>query len=230
LVDTLCFEQGYSGPVARLSLRGGATALLTMLMAAPVPHAHAQDDSAAKNGSSFTVYGGDRFAGSVRDSTTDSTINLQNGSSFALALDIGLDQNNQVEVFYSQQNSALASGAFSSKANNIGLTLYNYQIGGTDFIEEVGRGLYVLGGLGGTTVKPDRSGLNAETFFSGNLGIGWMVPLGAHIGLRFEARGYGILLNNNSAIFCGGSSGCIIAIKGNALYEGEVSAGITARF
>jgi hypothetical protein len=201
-----------------------------MLVAAPVQHARAQDDTAAKNGSSFTVYGGDRFAGSVRDSTTDSTINLRNGSSFALALDIGLDQNNQVEVFYSQQNSALASGAFSSKANNIGLTLYNYQIGGTDFIEEVGRGLYVVGGLGGTTVKPDRRDLNSETFFSGNVGVGWMVPIGAHVGLRFEARGYGILLNNRSAVFCGGAAGCTVAIKGNALFQGEALAGISARF
>jgi hypothetical protein len=212
------------------SMEGGATALLTMLVAAPVQHARAQDDAAAKNGSSFTVYGGDRFAGSVRDSTTDSAINLRNGSSFALALDIGLDQNNQVEVFYSQQNSALASGAFSSKANNIGLTLYNYQIGGTDFIEEVGRGLYVVGGLGGTTVKPDRSDLNSETFFSGNVGIGWMVPIGAHVGLRFEARGYGILLNNKSAVFCGGAAGCTVAIKGNAVFQGEALAGISARF
>ncbi len=224
------FEQGYSGPVARLGLRGGATALLTMLVAAPVQHARAQDDAAAKNGSSFTVYGGYRFAGSVRDSTTDSTINLRNGSSFALALDIGLDQNNQVEVFYSQQSSALASGAFSSKANNIGLTLYNYQIGGTDFIEEVGRGLYVVGGLGGTTVKPDRSDLNSETFFSGNVGVGWMVPIGAHVGLRIEARGYGILLNNRSAVFCGGAAGCTVAIKGNAVFQGEALAGISARF
>jgi hypothetical protein len=229
-VDTLCFEQGYSGSVARLGLRGGATALLTVLVAAPVQHARAQDDAAAKNGSSFTAYGGDRFAGSVRDSTTGSTINLRNGSSFALALDVGLDQNNQVEVFYSQQNSALASGAFSSKANNIGLTLYNYQIGGTDFIEEVGRGLYVVGGLGGTTVKPDRSDLNSETFFSGNVGVGWMVPIGAHIGLRFEARGYGILLNNRSVVFCGGAAGCTVAIKGNAVFQGEALAGISARF
>src|ERR1700676_3123167 len=176
--------------------------MLAMVLAASVHHAHSQDDSSSKSGSSLTVYGGDRFAGSVTDTTTDSTINLRNGSSFALALDIGLDQNNQVGMFYSQQNSALASGAFSSKANNIGLTLYNYQIGGTDFIEEVGRGLYVVGGLGGTTVKPDRSGLNSETFFSGNVGIGWMVPIGAHVGLRFEARGYGILLKNNRGLFC----------------------------
>src|SRR5260221_744300 len=127
-----------------------------MLVAAPVQHARAQDDAAAKNGSSFTVYGGYRFAGSVRDSTTDSTINLRNGSSFALALDIGLDQNNQVEVFYSQQNSALAPGTFSSKASNIGLTLYNYQIGGTKFFQEGGRRLYARRRPRGRRVETDR--------------------------------------------------------------------------
>jgi hypothetical protein len=87
-----------------------------------------------------------------------------------------------------------------------------------------------MGGLGATTAKPDRGGLNSETFFSGNLGIGWMVPLGAHVGLRFEARGYGILLNNHSAVFCGGTVGCTVAIKGTGLFEGEVLAGLSMRF
>ncbi len=205
-------------------------ALLVVLSAAPVKYAHAQSASTAKNESSITVYGGDRFGGSVTDSTSRSTINLGNGSSFALAVDIGLDWNTQLELFYSQQNTALTSGAFSSQANNTGLTLHNYQIGGTNFIEEVGRGLYVMGGLGATTAKPSRSGLNSETFFSGNLGIGWMVPLGAHVGLRFEARGYGILLNNHSAVFCGGTNGCNVAIKGTGLFQGEVLAGLSMRF
>ena len=215
---------------ARLSPIGGTTVLLALLMAATVPRAAALEASTAQFDRSITVYGGGRFGGGVRDSTTNSTIGLENGSSFALAFDIGLDQNTQLEVFYSQQNSALASGAFSSKANNIGLTLYNYQIGGTNFFEEVGRGLYVVGGIGGTTVKPDRNDLNSETFFSGNVGVGWMVPIGAHVGFRFEARGYAILLNNKSAVFCGGNAGCTIAIKGNAVFQGEALAGIAARF
>jgi hypothetical protein len=147
-----------------------------------------------------------------------------------VALDIGLDPNRQVELFYSHQNTALTSGAFSSQAKNFGLTLFNYQIGGTVFIEEMGRGPYFMGGIGGTTARPDQSGLNSETFFSGNLGIGWMVPLGAHVGLRFEARGYGILLKNNSALFCGGTAGCTVAIKGNGLFEGEVLGGLSVRF
>lgn len=204
--------------------------MLGVLMAAPMQYAHAQTASNARYESSVTVYGGDRFAGGVTDSTTNSTIHLANGSSIALAVDIGLDSNTQLELFYGRQNTALTSGAFSSQANNIGLTLYNYQIGGTNFIDGVGRGLYVMGGIGGTTAKPDRGGLNSETFFSGNLGIGWMVPLGPQVGLRFEGRGYGILLNNHSALFCGGSSGCTVSIRGSGLFQGEVLAGISVRF
>jgi hypothetical protein len=215
---------------ARSFSRGWASALLVVLAAVPLHYAHAQSGSAAMYENSITVYGGYRFGGSVTDTATNSTIDLENDSSFALAADIGLDPNRQIEIFYSQQHTALTSGVFSPQANNIGLTLYNYQIGGTAFIEEVGRGLYVMGGIGGTTAKPDAAGLNSETFFSGNLGVGWMVPLAPHVGVRFEARGYGILLNNSSALFCGGRAGCTFTVKGNALFEGEVLAGLSIRF
>jgi hypothetical protein len=207
----------------------GKAAVLAGLMIAPLPYARAQV-AASKNDSSVSLYGGERFGGSATDSTSNSSISLQNGSSFAVAVDIGLDPNRQIELFYSHQTTAVTSGALSSQAKSIGLILYNYHLGGTVFIEELGRGPYVMGGIGGTTAKPDRNGLSSETFFSGNLGAGWMVPLGAHIGLRFEARGYGILLKNNSAIFCGGTAGCTISIKGSGLFEGEVLAGLTVRF
>ena len=204
--------------------------LLLVLLAAPLQHAHAQTDNTGRYENGVTVYGGYRYGGSVTDSTTNSTIDLADGSSVAMSIDFGLDSNRQIEIFISRQHTALTSGAFSSQANNIGLTLYNYQIGGTNYIDELGRGLYVMGAIGGTTAKPDQSGLNSETFFSGNLGIGWMVPLAKNIGLRFEARGYAILLNNNGAIFCGGARGCTVAINGNALFEGELLAGIVFRF
>ena len=73
---------------------------------------HADTSSTARYENSFTVYGGYRFGGSVTDSTTNSTIDLNSGSSFALALDIGIDPGRQIELFYSQQNTALSSGGF----------------------------------------------------------------------------------------------------------------------
>jgi hypothetical protein len=204
--------------------------LLVALVVAPAQCARAQSISAAKNESSVSLYGGGRFGGSVTDSTTNSSIDLKNGSSFGLAVDIGLDRSRQVELFYSQQDTAFTSGAFSSQTANVRLTLHNYHIGGTAFIEEIGRGVYVMGGIGGTTATPKGSGRNSDTFFSGNLGVGWMVPFSAHVGFRFEARGYGIVLNNNSALFCGGAAGCKAAIKGNGLFYGEALAGVAIRF
>jgi hypothetical protein len=196
----------------------------------PTMHASAQASAPANNESSVTLYGGGRFGGSVTDSTNNSSIDLKNGSSFGLAVDIGLDRARQVEIFYSQQDTALTSGTFSSQSGNAGLTLRNYHVGGTAFIDEIGSGAYVMGGIGGTTATPKGGGSNSETFFSGNLGVGWMMPIAKHVGLRFEARGYGIALRGSGALFCGGHSGCTVAIKGNGLFYGEVLAGVAARF
>jgi hypothetical protein len=209
---------------------GRASALIIFLIAAPVPLVHAQDGARTKPENSITIYGGERFGGSLTDATSGSSVDLQNGSSFAAAVDIGLDHGTQLEFFYSRQNTSVTSNAFSPKANDIGLELNNYHLGGTAFIDGVGHGVYVMGGLGATTAKSKASGRSTETFLSGNIGVGWMVPLARHVGLRFEARGYGILLSNNTAVFCGDTAGCTAAIKGNAIFEGEVLAGITARF
>ena len=203
---------------------------LVVFVCVPVKYASAQSTPSVHNESSVTVYGGDRFGGSVTDSTTNSSIDLKNGSSFALAVDIGLDRSRQVELFYSQQDTAPTSGAFSSQSGNVRLTLHSYHIGGTAFIDEIGSGVYVMGGIGGTTATPKGGGLNSQTFFSGNLGAGWMVPIAKHVGFRFEARGYGVLLNGNGSLFCGGAAGCTVAIKGRSLFYGEVLGGVTVRF
>jgi hypothetical protein len=70
----------------------------------------------------------------------------------------------------------------------------------------------------------------ARGFRMGWAAVRWMVPLGLHVGRRFEARGYGTLLDNHSAVLCGGNTGCIIAIKGDGLFQGEVLAGLSIRF
>jgi Outer membrane protein beta-barrel domain len=212
-------------PTGRLRL----IAPLMVLVCVPAAYASAQS-TATFNESSVTLYGGGRFGGTVTDATTNQSIDLKDGSSFGLAVDIGLDRNRQVELFYSQQNTALTSGAFSPQSGNVGLTLHNFHLGGTLFIDEIGNGVYVMGGIGGTTATPKASGLNSATFFSGNLGVGWMISVSKNVGFRFEARGYGILLNGSGSLFCGGASGCTAAVNGQGVFYGEVLAGVTARF
>jgi hypothetical protein len=81
-----------------------------------------------------------------------------------------------------------------------------------------------------TYMDPSLNGLTSETRFSMNLGIGYMIPIGKHLGIRFEARGYGTLLSNDGGIFCNSGKGCVIAINGQALYQGEGLIGLSARF
>ena len=63
-----------------------------------------------------------------------------------------------------------------------------------------------------------------------NLGVGYLLPIGRNLGLRFEARGYATLLNNSSSMFCGSNAGCVVSIQGTALYQGEALIGLSGRF
>lgn len=199
-------------------------------MAVSMQEACAQTPPGPIKESSITVYGGYRFGGSLTDVATNATVDIKNDVSGAVAVDIGIDPQSQVQFFYSQQNTVMSSGAFPPAVNNIGISLHAYHVGGTFFIEEAGHGAYVVGGIGATHARPDRGDLSSETFLSGNLGIGWMLPIGRRAGIRFEARGYGILVDNDSALFCGSNTGCIVSIKGNAVYQVEALVGLSVRF
>jgi hypothetical protein len=179
--------------------------------------------------SGLTLYGGARFGGSFTDANTNQTWELQDGGSLAGALDIGIDRQTQFQVFVGHQNSSLKASGFAPTTDNFGLDVTYYHVGGTYFFDQVGRGGYVVGGLGATVLKPEQSGLNSETKASANIGIGYMIPLGRHFAVRLEARGYGTLLNNSGGLFCGGG-GCAVSIKGQTFTQGEVLAGVSLRF
>jgi hypothetical protein len=61
-----------------------------------------------------------------------------------------------------------------------------------------------------------------------NLGIGYQLPLGERVALRFEARGYATLVDSDSALFCSG--GCVVSIKGDTVTQGDILLGLTFRY
>jgi len=180
--------------------------------------------------SSVTAYGGYVFGGSVTDSTTGQTVDVLDAPSYALALDFGLDPRSQVQVFFNHQQTHIQAPSFLSGSPQIGLGISYLQLGGTYFIDGIGHGVYVMGGVGVTYMSPSVSDLSSETRLSLNAGIGYMIPLGKHFGIRFEARGYATLLNNNGGIFCGSNKGCVITINGQGFYQGEGLVGLAVRF
>ena len=185
---------------------------------------------AAPKESGVTVYAGYRFSGGFTDETTGKTWALTEGPSFAVAADFAIDSKTQWEIFISHRNSSLRASGFSPVSpapDKISLGVTYYHLGGTYFVDNIGKGVYVVGGLGATHFDPGAD-LSSALRFSLNLGVGYMIPLGQTLAVKLEGRGYVTLVNSSSAFLCSG--GCVVQIKGETLTQGEAMAGLVWRF
>lgn len=113
------------------------------------------------------------------------------------------------------------------------LDITHYLIGGT----YVGGGdrvrPYLAAGIGAAHISPDGPGYDSDTVFGFGLGVGAQVFPASRVGLRFEGRMLGSLIDSDSAIFCatGPQQGatCAFRASGDALLQWEVFAGLTIR-
>ena len=102
-------------------------------------------------------------------------------------------------------------------------------MGGNVFLDgQVGRGPYLVGGVGLTVFDPDGGAYAAEVRPSMNLGIGYEFALSQWASLRVEARGYATLVNSSGGFMCSG--GCVVNVRGDVVSQGEVLVGLAARF
>jgi len=188
----------------------------------PVPAERAKE-------SNLTVYGGYRFSSGLSTDNGGSW-ELTEGPSFAVAADFGIDSKTQWELLVSYRNSSLKAAGFSPVApfsDKIQLGVTYYHVGGTYFVDSIGKGVYVVGGLGATYFNPGAD-LSSELRFSLNLGVGYMIPLGKTLAVKLEGRGYITLVNSSGGFLCSG--GCVVQVKGDTLTQGEVLAGLAWRF
>ena len=194
-----------------------SAAVISMAAAAP---------ATAQN--AVTLYGGYRGGGSFEQSTSPNTsVDLQSSAAFSASLDWGLDAARQVQVFASYQSTDIA--AYGNAAPAVPLTVSYLHLGGTNFFEgAIGRGAYLVGGLGVTRMSPGLAGLSDEYRPSMNLGLGYQLPLAPSFALRFELRGYLTLVNSNANLFCSG--GCVITLRGDALTQAEAMVGLSFGF
>ncbi len=179
----------------------------------------------------FTLYGGFRDGGSFTDAYTDQSLSIDGSGTIAASLDWGLDGARQAQLFLSHQRSHLGldQGPLTPVGSQLPLNVTYLHIGGTVFFDgEIGKGGYLVGGLGATWFDPTQSGYSDELRASMNLGLGYQLPLGERFALRFEARGYLTLVNSSGGLFCSG--GCVVAIKGDAVTQGEVQVGLSYRY
>lgn len=182
---------------------------------------------AAAQNNALTVYGGWRGGGSF-DGGTSSNASATLDSSFAgsASLDWAIDASRQVQLFGSVQSTDLPAFAGNPA---VPMRVTYLHLGGTNFFDgAIGRGVYVVGGLGATWLAPDLAGLSNEVRPSLNVGIGWQWPVAPSISLRFELRGYLTLMDSSSRMFCSGS--CAVWIEGDLMTQGEAMVGVSFGF
>jgi hypothetical protein len=185
---------------------------------------------AAGKDSAVTVYGGYRGGGSFTDANTEQGMKLESNGAVSVAVDLPYDGARQFQIFVSEQrtNLLLDTAAFPGSSNRLPMDIYYLHFGGTYFWDgEVGKGAYVVGGLGATLFNPGQ-GYKSELYPSINVGFGYQWLLGNTFAVRVEGRGYGTLINSSGGIFCSGS--CVVSIKGDSIGQGELMLGLSARF
>ena len=175
----------------------------------------------------LTVYGGWRAGGDFTEVASGRNVSLDSSGVGALSLDFALDASRQWQLYLSHQKTQLALDP--AGASPLPLTVTYLHLGGTVFFDgPVGRGPYVVGGLGLTALQPGLAGYSNELRPSMNLGLGYQVPLGESLALRFETRAYATLVSSSGQIFCSG--GCVLAVKGSALTQVDAQLGLSLRF
>lgn len=179
-----------------------------------------------------TLYGAYRSGGSFTDSSTQASLKLDGSAAAAVALDVALDAHRQVQWYLSHQRTDIdiaAAATSSASPDKLPLQLTYLHLGGSVFFEgPVGKGPYLVGGLGATLFRPGLAGLSDEIRPSMNLGLGYQWPLAERIALRLEARGYVTLVNSSGGFLCSG--GCVVSIQGDTLTQGEVQLGLSFGF
>ncbi len=175
----------------------------------------------------FTVYGGYRGGGGFRtDADPQQRLDLKSGAAASVAFGWAVDSSRQVQLFASYQSTDVEA---SSSTPSVPLTVSYLHLGGTNYFEGgIGRGAYVVGGIGATRLAPGLAGLSAEYFPSMNLGLGYQWPIAGPLSLRMELRGYFTLVNSSSRLFCSG--GCVVAIKGDGFTQAEALLGLNVAF
>lgn len=177
-------------------------------------------------GKGFSLYAGYQFGGSFTDDTSGRSVQLREGGSFGASLDFPLDASSEFQVFYNHQSTEFTPWPYPNSSDRLRLDYLH--IGGTYFPDELGHGVYVVGGIGATRMTPDAAGFDPATRISMNVGLGYLLPLSKYVGIKFEARGFATAIGSNVAVFCSG--GCVARLTASAVTQGVFLIGISARF
>jgi hypothetical protein len=172
---------------------------------------------------------GTQGGGELEHDDTGATLEMAEKPVRALVIGTPLNDEQELELFYSRQQTRLRDSSAVSNETLSSLDVHYLHVGGTVPSDSLaGWQGFISGGLGVTHFTPLPSELDPETRASISVGLGarWMPT--RRVGLRFETRLYGTLFNSNTSVFCSG--GCVMTVSGDLLTQYAVFGGIVFRF
>ena len=204
--------------------------LLLLILCCGATNAYAQSESLD---SSFTVFGSLRTGGEFQEEETDIVYDAKDSSAYGLIWNTRHSGTTEWEVYFSHQPTEVQRQDPLVDAPEFDLDLYTLQFGGTYLFDSEGVQSYLVMTLGGTHMKADSEAGDSETYLSGSIGLGFKFLETQRVGFRLEARANGVLVRDNSRLFCRTGpdlNACLVEIQGDFFTQVEIMAGLTFRF
>jgi len=161
---------------------------------------------------------------------------LHEGNAEGLILDIRTSAgDSQWEVLYAHQDTELETQPSFVGGPTLDIDVSHFQFGGTYLFEDSSDTIvpFIALTAGLARFEPELDGAEAENYFSWSFGGGVQLRAERRIGVRLEARVFGSLIDDDSALFCVSSpevSSCAVVVEGDQLYQVEARVGVVVHF
>ena len=161
---------------------------------------------------------------------------IREGNANGLILDIAtLEGDAQWEVLYAHQDTTLETQPSFIGEPTMEVDVSYLQFGGTYLFQVATESTapFIALTAGITRFEPGLDAAEAENYFSWSLGGGVQLRANRRVGVRLEARVFGSLIDDDSALFCVSSpelNSCALIVEGDSLYQFEARVGVVARF
>jgi hypothetical protein len=208
---------------------------LLVLLGATAAQAAAQDAPPRFEMTPYAAYrvGGEFEPQSATGDAGTEGFELRDSNAAGLILDIRTAEgNSQWEVLYAQQNTEVETQAAFSGGPTIEIDVRHYQFGGTYLFDDASDTTVPFIALTAGLARFDAADAQAESYFSWSLG-GVQLRADRRIGVRLEARAFGTVIDDDSALFCISSpatNACALLVEADVLYQLEARVGVVARF
>ena len=152
-------------------------------------------------------------------STGIDSLQGESSGNWGLFISREVDDPGMVELLYSHQSTPISPDQPDR------LTVDTLHFAGALTLSDNLMAPYLGAGIGVTRFDA----YDSETAPSMSLALGVQPRLGEHLALRAEVRGYGSLLNDDSAFLCNPEV-CAFRVRGDLLTQWQANIGLTLRF